>query len=163
MRAADGAFGDGRYAEARRLFQAAFDLNASPAAAEGLRRVDSAEAVLCPSGGACGTLFIRVTAAAEILVDGRSLGVAASIVLRVSAGRHLVRLETAEWRFPQALQVATGETSEIEVDLERDGSPGKRVGSSHAAGARRSSPGSPVRPTRSRSTVESSSWACSER
>lgn len=124
LRAADAAFGDGRYADARRLFQAAFDLNASPAATEGLRRVDNAEAVLCPAGGAaCGTLVIRVTPAAEIFVDDRSMGVAGALVLRVPAGRHRVRLETAEWRFPRALEVAAGATAEIDVDLERDGFP----------------------------------------
>lgn len=124
LRAADAAFGDGRYADARRLFQAAFDLNASPAATDGLRRVDNAEAVLCPAGGAaCGTLVIRVTPAAEIFVDDRSMGVAGVLVLRVPAGRHRVRLETAEWRFPRALEVAAGATAEIDVDLERDGFP----------------------------------------
>ena len=124
LRAANAAFGDARYADARRLFQAAFDLNASPAAADGLRRVDNAEAVLCPAdGAACGTLVIRVTPAAEIFVDERSLGVAGTLVLQVPAGRHRVRLETAEWRFPRALEVAAGTTSEIDVDLERDGFP----------------------------------------
>ena len=111
------------YEDARRLFQDALDLDASPAAAEGLRRVDNVEAVLCPDHAACGTLVIRVTPTAEIFVDDRSLGEATSLVLRVPAGRHRVRLETANWRFPRALKVAGGETSELVVDLERDGFP----------------------------------------
>ena len=123
LRAGDAAFAAGRYEDARRLFQDALDLDASPAAAEGLRRVDNVEAVLCPDHAACGTLVIRVTPTAEIFVDDRSLGAATSLVLRVSAGRHRVRLETANWRFPRALEVAGGETSELVVDLERDGFP----------------------------------------
>ena len=123
LRAADAAFAAGRYEDARRLFQDALDLDASPAAAEGLRRVDNVEAVLCPDHAACGTLVIRVTPTAEIFVDDRSLGEATSLVLRVPAGRHRVRLETANWRFPRALEVAGGETSEFVVDLERDGFP----------------------------------------
>ena len=109
--------------DARRLFRGAFDLNAAPAAAEGLRRVDNVEAVLCPGDATCGTLVIRVTPEAEIFVDERSLGTATSLVVPVSAGRHRIRLETTEWRFPRALEIAAGATSEIEVDLERDGFP----------------------------------------
>ncbi len=123
VRAADAAFAAGRYEDARRLFQDAFELDAAPAAAEGLRRVDNVEAVRCPDDAACGTLVIRVTPRAEIFVDGRSLGAATSLVLPVSAGRHRIRLETAEWRFPRALEIAAGATSVIEVDLQRDGFP----------------------------------------
>ena len=123
LRAANAAFRGGRYADARRLFQAAFDLNASPAAAEGLRRVDNFEAVLCLDGSTCGVLVIRVTPAAEIFVDGLSLGENTALTLPVSAGRHRVQLETAEWRFPRALEVTAGGTAEIDVDLERDGFP----------------------------------------
>ena len=123
LRAANAAFAAGRYGDARRLFRDAFDLDAAPAAAEGLRRVDNVEAVLCPDDATCGTLVIRVTPGAEIFVDERSLGTATSLVLPVSAGRHRIRLETAEWRFPRALEIAAGATSEIEVDLEQDGFP----------------------------------------
>ena len=119
----NAAFTAGRYDDARRNFQDAFELNGSPAAAEGLRRVDNAEAVLCRNDAACGTLVVRVTPAAEIIVDDRSLGTAAVLELRLSAGRHRIRLETDEWRFPRALEIAAGETAEIAVDLEEDGFP----------------------------------------
>ena len=123
LRAADAAFAAGRYQDARRLFREAFDLDAAPAAAEGLRRVDNVEALRCPDDATCGTLVIRVTPRAEIFVDERSLGTATSLVLPVSAGRHRIRLETAEWRFPRALEIVAGATSEIEVDLAQDGFP----------------------------------------
>ena len=123
LRAANAAFAAGRYEDARRLFQDAFDLDAAPAAAEGLRRVDNLEAVLCPDDATYGTLVMRVRPVAEIFVDERSLGMATVLALRVSAGRHRIRLETAEWRFPRALEIAAGATSEVEVDLEQDGFP----------------------------------------
>ena len=127
LRAANAAFAAGRYDEARRLFQGAFDQNASPAAAVGLRRVDNAVAVHCGDAAACGTLVISVTPAAEIFVDDRSLGVAAELELSVPVGRHLVRLETAEWAFPRSLTIWPDETTEIAIDLEQDGFPKARA------------------------------------
>ena len=123
LRGANTAFAAGRYDDARRLFQNAFDRNASPAATEGLRRVDNAVAVLCRDGAACGTLAIRVTPAAEIFVDDRLLGAATELELSVPVGRHRVRLETAEWTFPRSLIIWPDETTEIAVDLEQDGFP----------------------------------------
>ncbi len=123
LRAANAAFAAGRYDDARRLFQDAFDRNASAAAAAGLRRVDNAVAVHCGDAAACGTLVINVTPAAEIFVDDRSLGVAAELELSVPVGRLRVRLETAEWAFPRSLTIWPDETTEIAVDLEQDGFP----------------------------------------
>ncbi len=119
----NAAFSAGRYDDARRLFQDAFEFNGSPAAAEGLRRVDNAEALLCRSDAVCGTLVVRVAPAAEIIVDDRSLGTTAVLELRLPVGRHRIRLETDEWRFPRALEIAAGETAEVAVDLEQDGFP----------------------------------------
>ena len=119
----NAAFTAGRYDDARRNFQDAFELNGSPVAAEGLRRVDNAEAVLCRNDAACGTLVVRVAPAAEIIVDDRSLGTTAVLELRLPAGRHRIRLETDEWQFPRTLEIAAGETAEIAVDLEEDGFP----------------------------------------
>ncbi len=123
LRAADTAFAAGRYDDARRLFQNAFDRHASPAAAEGLQRVDNAVAMLCRDAAACGTLAIRVTPAAEIFVDDRSLGAATELELSVPVGRHRVRLETAEWTFPRSLTIWPDETTEVAVNLEQDGFP----------------------------------------
>lgn len=123
LRAANAAFAAGRYDDARRLFQDAFDRNASPAAAAGLQRVDNTVAVLCGNASACGTLVIRVTPTAEIFIDDRSLGEAAELELSVPVGRHRVRLETAEWTFPRSLTIWPDETTEVTVDLEQDGFP----------------------------------------
>ena len=72
LEAGNTAFSAGRYDDARRLFQYAFNLNAMAASAEGLRRVDNI----------------------QIFVDDRSLGVAADLELHVAGGRYRVRLET---------------------------------------------------------------------
>ena len=122
LRAADAAFAAGRYDDARRRYREAFAVHAAPEAAAGLRRVDNAEALAC-DGATCATLVIRVTPAAEIFVDERSLGTTAYLELRLPAGRHRVLLETPEWRFPRTLTVAAGMTSELVVDLEEDGFP----------------------------------------
>ena len=119
----NAAFTAGRYDDARRLFQDAVELNGSPAAAEGLRRVDNAEALLCGDAAACGTLVVRVAPAAEIIVDDRSLGTTAVLELRLPVGRHRIRLETDEWQFPRIIEIVAGETAEIVVDLEEDGFP----------------------------------------
>ncbi len=123
LREGNAAFAAGRYADARRLFQQAFELNASPQAAEGLRRVDGAAAVICRDDTECGTLVVRVEPAAEIFVDDRSMGTTTALELRLSAGRHRIRLETDAWRFPQVVEIAAGATGEIDVDLEQDGFP----------------------------------------
>ena len=123
LRDANSAFVAGRYDDARRLFQDAYDLTGSPEAAEGSRRVDNVEALVCPNDATCGTLVVQVRPAAEIVVDDRALGTAARLELRVPAGRHRVRLETDEWRFPRTLEVAAGATQVLDVDLERDGFP----------------------------------------
>ena len=85
--------------------------------------MDNAQAIVCRGGAACGTLVVRVTPAAEIFVDDRALGVAEALELRLPVGRHRVRLETDEWRFPRALDFAPGATATIDVDLEQDGFP----------------------------------------
>ena len=123
LEAANTAFAAGRYDDARRLFQYAFSLNATTAAADGLRRVDNVQALRCRGEATCGTLAIRVTPAAEIFVDDRSLGVAADLELHVAGGRYRVRLETVRWRFPRVMQVDAGATTELVVDLEQDGFP----------------------------------------
>lgn len=123
LEAGNTAFAAGRYDDARRLFQYAFNLEATAEAAEGLRRVDNVQAIQCRGGATCGTLAIRVTPAAEIFVDDRSLGVAADLELHVAGGRYRVRLETVRWRFPHVLHVEAGATTELVVDLEEDGFP----------------------------------------
>lgn len=146
LRAANAAFAAGRYDDARRLFQDAFDRNASPAAAEGLRRVDNAVAVHCGDAVACGTLVVSVTPAAEIFVDDRSLGVAAELELSLPVGRHRVRLETAEWAFPRSLTIWPDETTEIAIDLEQDGFPKVRA-SATAVDYRRVPAAAPAAPS----------------
>jgi hypothetical protein len=120
---ANSAFVAGRYGEARRLFQDAYELAALPEAAAGLQRVDNVEALVCPDEAVCGTLVIQVQPAAEIMVDDRVLGTSTGLELRVLAGRHRVRLETDEWRFPRTLEIAAGETVVVDVDLQRLGFP----------------------------------------
>ena len=122
LRGGDAAFAAGQYDEARRLFQEASDLGA-PEAAEKLQRVDGALAVVCGDDTNCGTLVVRVEPAAEILVDGRSMGTASDLALRLPAGRHRIRLETDAWRFPQVVEVAAGATRNMDVNLEQDGFP----------------------------------------
>ena len=121
--AANAAFAAGRYDDARRLYRDAFERTGSPEAADGLRRVDDAEALICDDDATCGTLVVRVEPAASIFIDDRAMGAAAELRLRLRAGRHRVRLETEQWRFPWALELAPGATAELEVDLERDGFP----------------------------------------
>ena len=123
LREGNAAFAAGRYADARRLFQQAFELNASPEAAEGLRRVDGASAVSCRDDTGCGTLVVRVEPAAEIFVDDRSMGTTTALELRLSAGRHDIRLKTDALRFPKVVEIAAGATVELPVDLEQDGFP----------------------------------------
>ena len=123
LRQANDAFLAGRYDDARGLFQAALDLGPSPEAVEGLQRVDNIEALACTDEATCGTLVVRVEPDAEIAVDGRALGIAAGLELRVTAGRYLIELETEEWRYPRMVDVVAGETVVREVDLELDGRP----------------------------------------
>ena len=80
-------------------------------------------AVICRDDTECGTLVVRVEPAAEIFVDDRSMGTTTALELRLSAGRHRIRLETDAWRFPQVVEIATGATGEIDVDLEQEDSP----------------------------------------
>ena len=123
LREANTAFVAGRYADARRLFQDAYDLAGSPEAAQGLRRVDNVEALICTDEATCGTLVVQVRPAAEIVVDDRVLGTAARLELRVLAGRHRVRLETDELWFPWTLEVVARATEVLDVNLERQGYP----------------------------------------
>ena len=123
QREANAAFVAGRYDDARRLFQDAFDLAGSPGAAEGLQRVDNVEALVCTEDATCGTLVIQVQPAAEIVVDDRVLGTATRLELRVPAGRHHVRLETDELELPRTVEVVAGETETFDVDLEQLGFP----------------------------------------
>jgi len=123
LRQAKDAFLAGRYDDARGLFQAALDLGPSPEAVEGLQRVDNIEALECTDEATCGTLVVRVEPDAEIAVDGRALGTAAGLELRVTAGRYLLELETEEWRYPRMVDIVAGETVVREVDLELDGRP----------------------------------------
>lgn len=121
--AANAAFAAGLYDDARRFYREAFDRTGSPEAADGLRRVDDAVALICDDDAACGTLVVRVEPAASIFIDDRMMGAAAELRLRLRAGRHRVRVETEQWRFPWALELAPGATAELEVDLARDGFP----------------------------------------
>ena len=123
VQAGDAAFAAGRYGDARRHYQEALDRNGSPEAQAGLRRVANARALTCGDGAACGTLVVRVTPAAEILVDDRALGTATALELRLPAGRHRIRLETDDWRFPRTLDILPGATATVDVDLEQDGFP----------------------------------------
>ena len=123
LRAGDTAFAAGQYADAGRHYQEALDLDASPEARAGLRRADNARALTCGDGVACGTLVVRVTPAAEIFVDDRTLGTATALELRLPAGSHRVRLESDDWRFPRTLEILPGATATMDVDLEQDGFP----------------------------------------
>ena len=133
LRQATAAFAAGQYDDARRIFQDALALNSSPEATAGLQRVESAETPSCRNPLStrvigwrsvdCGTLVIRVAPAAEIFVDDHSLGVATELELSLRTGRHRVRLETNEWRFPQVTEITAGDLTEIDVNLEDDGFP----------------------------------------
>ena len=123
LQRADAAFDAGRYVDARRLFQAAFDRDSSPEATAGLQRVANMEAVTCLGDEACGRLLVRVAPPADVFVDDRALGTAAALELSLLAGRHRIRLETDDRRFPRVVEIAAGETVELDVDLEADGFP----------------------------------------
>ena len=123
LRDANAAFAEGRFDDARRLFQEAFDLNAAPEAAAGLRYLESVDALACGDDAACGTLVLRVEPAAAVIVNDRALGTAAALRLPLPAGRHRIRLETDDWRFPRTIRIAAGLTAELDVVLERDGFP----------------------------------------
>ena len=122
LRQANAAFDDGRYVDARRLFQDAFDRDSSPEATAGLQRITNMEAVTC-HGEACGRLLVRVAPPADIFVDDRALGTGTALELNIRAGRHRIRLETDDRRFPRVFEIAAGETVELNVDLEADGFP----------------------------------------
>ena len=121
LQAADVAFRSGQYDRARLLFQEAFDLGSSREANRGLQHVANAEALVCPDDEACGVLVVRVTPAAEIFINDLPMGSGTELQLRLRAARHRIRLETERWRFPRVTEVAAGETSELDVDLEQDG------------------------------------------
>ena len=123
VEAGHAAFAAGRYGDARRHYQEALDRTGSPEAQAGLRRVDNVQALTCADGAACGTLVVRVTPAAEVSVDDRALGTATALELRLPAGRHRIRLETEDWRFPRTLEILPGATATVDVDLEQDGFP----------------------------------------
>ena len=123
LRDGGAAFAEGRFDDARGLFQEAFDLNAAPEAAAGLGYLESVDALACGDDAACGTLVLRVEPAAAIIVNDRALGTAAALRLPLSAGRHRLRLETDDWRFPRTIEIAAGATAELDVVLERDGFP----------------------------------------
>lgn len=123
VEAGHAAFAAGRYGDARRHYQEALDRAGSPEAQAGLRRVDNVQALTCADGAACGTLVVRVRPAAEVYVDDRALGTATALELRLPAGRHRIRLETEDWRFPRTLEILPGATATVDVDLEQDGFP----------------------------------------
>ena len=105
------------------MFQDAYDRDSSPEATAGLQRVANMEAVTCRGEEACGRLLVRVAPPADVFVDDRALGTASALELSLLAGRHRIRLETDDRRFPRVVEIAVGETTEIDVDLEADGFP----------------------------------------
>lgn len=121
LRAADVAFRSGELGRARFLLEEAFALEPSPEANRGLQRVANAEALACRDDDVCGVLVVRVTPAAEIFVNDLSMGSGTELQLRLPVARHRVRLETERWRFPRVTEIAAGEVTNLNVDLEQDG------------------------------------------
>ncbi|MCY4027370.1 MAG: pre-peptidase C-terminal domain-containing protein [Acidobacteria bacterium] len=120
---ANAAFAMGRYAEARRLYRSVLDLVPSAEADAGLQRIAAIDALTCPRLSRCGTLVVRVTPPAEVSIDDRTLGVVATLELRLAPDEYRLRLENDDWRFPRTVRVVAGERAELDVDLAEDGFP----------------------------------------